>query len=382
MNLIKIFLIFVGFYFLLQLLSKWCFKIPLFEGNENAPASGGDAGGAASGAASGGDAGGAASGAASGGDAGGAASGGDASGGDASGAASGGAASGGAASGAASGGAASGGAASGDASDDLPELPEGKTLDNMLLAELIALNNSLSDDDKIEGADTMDIGALRNALKDLYGLGRVDEDEEDLPDLPEGKTLDNMLLAELIALNNSLSDDDKIEGADTMDIGALRNALKDLYGLGRVDKDEEDLPDLPEGKTLDQKMCSGNTNSADNFNCGEGRTLISNSALTKKPDNPTEALSVCCQQSDNRVFQESARFKQNEETKKKLEQNLLDELKFSRIEQPTQFKQPKQPCPPNCDGNFVPGPVISCTSNNDCPDKNNTVCVSGMCLNK
>ena len=32
MNLIKIFLIFVGFYFLLQLLSKWCFKIPLFEG--------------------------------------------------------------------------------------------------------------------------------------------------------------------------------------------------------------------------------------------------------------------------------------------------------------------------------------------------------------
>jgi hypothetical protein len=321
MNLIKIFLIFVGFYFLLQLLSKWCFKIPLFEGNENAPASGGDAGGAASGAASGGDAGGAASGAASGGDAGGAASGGDASGGDASGAASGGAASGGAASGAASGGAASGGAASGDASDDLPELPEGKTLDNMLLAELIALNNSLSDDDKIEGADTMDIGALRNSLKDLYGLGRVDEDEED-------------------------------------------------------------LPDLPEGKTLDQKMCSGNTNSADNFNCGEGRTLISNSALTKTPDNPTEALSVCCQQSDNRVFQESARFKQNEETKKKLEQNLLDELKFSRIEQPTQFKQPKQPCPPNCDGNFVPGPVISCTSNNDCPDKNNTVCVSGMCLNK
>ena len=65
-----------------------------------------------------------------------------------------------------------------------------------------------------------------------------------------------------------------------------------------------------------------------------------------------------------------------------LEQKLLDELKFSRIEQPDQPKQPKQPCPPNCEGNFVPGPVISCTSNNDCPDKNNTVCVSGMCLNK
>ena len=129
-------------------------------------------------------------------------------------------------------------------------------------------------------------------------------------------------------------------------------------------------------------MCSGNTNSADNFNCGEGRISVPNSALTKKPSNPTEALSVCCQQSDNRVVQEASNFQQNQETKKMLEQKLLDELKFSRIEQPDQPKQPKQPCPPNCEGNFVPGPVISCTSNNDCPDKNNTVCVSGMCLNK
>ena len=80
--------------------------------------------------------------------------------------------------------------------------------------------------------------------------------------------------------------------------------------------------------------------------------------------------------------QEAARFQQNEETKKMLEQKLLDELKFSRIEQPDQPKQPKQPCPPNCEVILFQDQLCSCTSNNDCPDKNNTVCVSGMCLNK
>ena len=67
------------------------------------------------------------------------------------------------------------------------------------------------------------------------------------------------------------------------------------------------------------------TNPENDFNCGEGRVPVSNSALTKKPSNPTEALSVCCQKSDTRVVQEAARFQQNEETKKMLEQKLLDD---------------------------------------------------------
>ena len=82
MNLIKIFLIFVAFYFLLQLISKWCFKIPLLEGNVN----------------------------------------------------------------------------------DLPDLPENKTLDTMTFEELKTLNNSLSDADKLL-ADPMEPEPLRNAHK-------------------------------------------------------------------------------------------------------------------------------------------------------------------------------------------------------------------------